>query len=214
MQKKRFYSKGEFSNNTYTYCVLDEIQPYDIIPIDTILLINNTFKQFVPCTDKSFYRIRFTKENSITFIAGDKDNISISADLNDTKKTQNISGNEESVLFLEVNKKIHEMYLITDSLSKIFVKYKGTNEFDSICNQLDSCYYQNFNYYKNYLQDFIIQHPNKLASISAFYQKIGYRPFFSVTENRELVEKMMKELSITYPNNQHVKALGEKFSDE
>ncbi|MDD3281652.1 MAG: DUF4369 domain-containing protein [Bacteroidales bacterium] len=213
-KKNGFTVKGDFSNNTHTYCVLDEIQPYDVIPIDTILLINNKFNHFVPCTEKSFYRIRFTKENNISFIAGDKDVISITADLNDTKKTQNISGNEESVLFLEVNKKIHEMYLITDSLSKIFVEYKGTDQFDSICNHLDSCYYQNFEYYQNYLKDFIIQHPNKLASISAFYQKIGHRPFFSVTENRELIEKMVKELSISYPNNQHVKALKEKLSDE
>jgi hypothetical protein len=209
-----FTVKGKFENNHYAYCVLDEVRPYEIAALDTILLINNGFSYFVNTIEKGFYRIRFDDTTFITFIAGDKDNISLTGDLLCIKNTQNIIGNEESKLFLEVNRKVHEMYLITDSLAKIFVAYKDTEAFDSIRTQLDSCYYHNFEYYKNYLRDFIIQHPNKLASISAFYQKIGYRNFFSDIEDKELLDKMIKELSIAYPSNQHVIALKERLEHD
>ncbi len=212
--KSGFTVKGNFENCRFNYCVLDEVRPYEIVTLDTILLIKNSFSHFVNTLEKGFYRIRFDDTTFITFIAGNKDNIFLSGDVLDIKKTQKIIGNEESELFLEVNRKVYEMYLITDSLAKIFVAYKNTTAFDTIRPQLDTCYYKNFDYYKNYLKDFIIQHPNKLASISAFYQKIGHRNFFSSTEDRELLDRMIKELTIAYPSNQHVIALKEKLNHD
>ncbi len=213
-QKNGFTVKGDFTHNKYNFCVLDEILPTEIIPTDTILLLNNSFSHTINRTEKGFYRIRFEDTVYITFIAGEKDNISIKGNLDNIKNTQEITGNEESKLFLEVNKKIHEMYLITDSLSKIFLDQKDHEDFARISEELNASYFYYFNLYKEYLHDFIIQHPNKLASISAFYQKIGHRSFFSSEEDRELLEKMIKELSISYPNNQHVIALKEKLENE
>ena len=213
-KKQGFTVKGDFKNCRYTVAAIEEVKPYEIVTLDTVLIVNDKLTHHVDCLEKGFYCIRFNDTLSVTFIAGDKDNIFIEADLRDIKNTQAIKGNEESVLFLEVNRKIHEMYKITDSLSKIFVQYQDTEEFDSIRTALDSCYFTHFRYYKTYLQDFILQHPNKLASISAFYQKIGYRSFFDRFEDRALLEKMTHELSISYPNNQHVVALKEKLNNE
>lgn len=213
-EKHGFTVKGDFKNCQYTVAAIEEVKPYEIVTLDTILIVNGKLTHHVDCLEKGFYCIRFNDTLSVTFIAGDKDNISIEADLRDIKNTQVIKGNEESVLFLEVNRKINEMYNITDSLSKIFIQYKDTEQFDSVRSSLDSCYYTHFRYYKTYLQDFILQHPNKLASISAFYQKIGYRSFFDRFEDRALLEKLVHELSISYPNNQHVIALKEKLNNE
>lgn len=212
--KDGFTVKGKFMKSNYKVCILDEVLPDEIVTKDTILLIDNGFSYFVPTIEKGFYRIRFDDTVAITFIAGNKDNILLEGNLSDIKNTQKISGNEESELFLQVNKKVHEMYLITDSLTKIFKQYENTEQFDSITVHLDSCYYRNFHLYRNYLYDFIIQHPNKLASISAFYQKIGHRNFFSSVDDRELLNKMVHELSISYPNNQHVIALKKRLNNE
>ncbi|MDD2621827.1 MAG: DUF4369 domain-containing protein [Bacteroidales bacterium] len=213
-EKHGFTVNGEFQNANYLMAVLEEVNPYEIIPLDTVLLINGKLKHKVNAIEKSFYRLRFADTVTITFIAGNKDNIFLEGDLSDIKNTQKVKGNEESVLFLEVNKKIHEMYMITDSLSKIFVQYKDSEQFDSIRIELDSCYYRNFRYYKSYLQDFILQHPNKLASISAFHQKIGHRAFFNRYEDRELAEKLAQELSIAYPENKHFIAFKERLEYE
>ena len=49
-----FTVKGKFENNHYAYCVLDEVRPYEIAALDTILLINNGFSYFVNTIEKDF----------------------------------------------------------------------------------------------------------------------------------------------------------------
>jgi len=203
---------GEIEHCDNSYLVLMQILPQKIVMIDTVLFLNGKFSHYIKSEEVGVYLLQFSDDVFLSFIANSGDKLIFSGDAANILKTYNIQGNEETELLIETRRKLDQIYQQTELLSKEFVRYTDNDDFDSI-KKIDSAYTALFDTHKAYLADFIRSHPDKLASLMAFYQALGRNAFFSVEEDRELLEVIYVALSKKYPNSIYVKDLAEKLEE-
>ncbi|MDR1459545.1 MAG: DUF4369 domain-containing protein [Bacteroidales bacterium] len=202
---------GRIENYDKTYFVLKKILPEEVVLVDTVLILNGSFSYRIKSKQTGIYLLEFSDTLFVSFIAAPGDNLILSADANNIRQTYDIQGNEETKLLLENQRRLESLYQQTKFLSDKFIRSTYKNNFDSVKIVLDSIYVVNFNAHKDYLTDFILSHPNKLASLMAFYQLLGNNAFFSLKEDRVLLDSIYPVLSATYPDNVYIDDLKEKL---
>ena len=203
---------GTFDNCDKRYFVLLQMLPDDLVPIDTVLLLNGTFSYKIKNEQIGVYFMQFSDTTMLPFIADMGEKLVFSGDWNNLSKNYTAIGSEETKLLLENRRKLDTLYLKTEDLSRQFVLYTGYGNYDSVAvKRLDSIYDSNFAAHKQYLTESILSHPDKLASLFAFYQTLGTNSFFSMKEDAEILRKIYSALSEKYPNSIYVKDLHEKL---
>ena len=118
-----------------------------------------------------------------------------------------ISGSPETEALLELDNRLYDLYLFTDSLAQIFEEHKYLEDFDSIRTELDTQVNNRYAMHQTYLKQFIAQHFTSLVSLIAFYQACGRHRFFSTETDHDLLVEIYNHLSQQYPENKHVIAL-------
>ena len=212
-RRDRIIILGEITNCNNSYLVLMQILPQEVVVIDTVLFLNGKFSHYIKSEEVGVYLLEFSDDVFLSFIADLGDRLIFSGDASNLLKTYNIQGNNETELLIETRRKLDQIYQQTELLSKEFVRYTYRDDFDSI-RKIDSAYTALFDTHKAYLTDFIRSYPDKLASLMAFYQTLGRNAFFSVEQDRELLEIIYVALSKKYPNSIYVKNLEEKLFEE
>ena len=157
--------------------------------------------------------MEFSDTTFISFIADVGGKLVFSGDADNLQKTYNVQGSEEAGLLLQNNRKLDTLYLEVEKLSVEFKKYAYENYSDSTIAVLDSLYYIYFDSHKQYLTDFILSHPDKLASLFAFYQTLGKNSFFTIKKDAYLLKEIYPSLSKRYPDNIYVKDIKEKLEE-
>ena len=213
-KQNKIMISGKIENCDNRYCVLMQILPEEAVVVDTILLFNGKFSARIKSDDVGVYLLKFSDDDFISFIAMPKDELVFSGNINNLTQTCEVKGNEESELLLETNRKLNNLYKDIEPLSKEFVNHTYSDDFDSINKILDSSYNVLVEKHRQYLVDFIVSNPDKLVSLFAFYQGVGYHTFFSVNEDRDLLEMIYSGISKKYPNSIHVNYLREKLKGE
>ncbi|MDR1878454.1 MAG: DUF4369 domain-containing protein [Bacteroidales bacterium] len=205
---------GVFENSDKPYFVLLQIAPDELIPVDTVLLLKGRFSCRIKTDQAGVYLMRFSDTSFISFIANKGDKLSFTGDVANLNRTYSVQGNEESELLLLNRRKLDELYDKTKILSKEFISHTGRSDFDSVKNRIDSIYQVNFELHKRYLTDCMLAHPNRLASLLAFYQKLGNNAFFTMKEDKDLLKTIYPALAKAYPDNLYIKDLEEKLAEQ
>lgn len=203
---------GHFENSG-GILFLDEITPEKtVVTLDTILLVNGNFNYRFKPEYEGIYRLRANDTSLLPFVAGGNDNLTFSGDARNLIGSYRVDGNISSQMLWETSRRVHEMYRLTDSLSRIFMEAQRTNSPPPP--SLDSCYYTHFLACKSALAALIENHPSELAAISIFHQRIGVNRFFSEQNDSALYRMMKEKLVAAHPDNPHIKALQEEFEYE
>jgi len=204
---------GEIEHCTTSYMLLMQVFPDEAIAVDTVLLLNGKFFHQIKSENIGVYLLKFSDDFFLSFIADKGDKLIFSGDANNMQQTYDIQGNEETRLLVETRRKLDDVYQRAKLLSNEFVRDTYHDNFDSI-KMIDSAYTVLFEQHKAYLSRFIRSHPDKLASLMAFYQTLGHNAFFSVKEDKELLKIIYSALSKKYPNSLYVNDLKEKLEEE
>jgi hypothetical protein len=212
--RNRVIISGVIENCDKPWFILKQILPDEVFPVDTVLLFKDKFSCRIKSDQVGIYTLQLTDTLFISFIANPNDKLIFYADANNLMQTYDIQGNEETKLLIENQRKLEQLYQETKLLSNQFIQSTYHNNFDSINRVIDSIYTINFNEHKKYLTDFILSHPDKLASLMAFYQRLGSNAFFSIEEenDRQILDSIYPLLSNTYSNSIYIYDLKEKLS--
>lgn len=195
---------GQIQGNSFSKLVVEELTPEGIQKIDSTTVINNKFKVTLKLSEPGFYFLRFSSTNFISLVVEPGNVISLEAPADSIGYPTTLNGSTESMLLLDLNHNLDQCYRVTDSLSRIFKSYQGTDAFDSIKAVLDTTYYTMFTQHKTWLTTYIETHPKSLTTIIAFYQNLGRRSFFSANEDYAIMAKIDQNLGAMFPKNQHV----------
>jgi hypothetical protein len=210
--RNRIMISGVIENYDKSCFVLKQILPDEVLPVDTVLVLNGKFSYRLKSNQVGVYLLQFNDTLFTTFIANPDDELVFYADVNNLRQTYDVQGNEETKLLIENQRKLEQLYQKTKLLSDRFIRFDYKDNFDSLTRELDSIYAVNFDNHKKYLTDFILSHPDKLASLMAFYQLLGNNAFFSMEEDRKLLDSVYPILSKTYPESIYIDDLKEKLS--
>ena len=204
---------GEIVHCNSSYLPLMQILPDEIVVIDTVLLLNGKFSHRIKSKEVGVYLLQVEDNVFLSFIADLGDKLIFSGDAANLQNTYDIQGNEETKLLVDTRRKLEQVYQQTKPLSNDFVRYTENSQLDSI-QKIDSLYNVLFETHKTYLTNIIRSNPDKLASLMAFYQKLGVNAFFSIEQDKELLKIMYPALSKKYPNSIYIKDLQEKLEEE
>lgn len=210
-RRNESFLSGQFKNSG-SIIFLDEILPDEIRTVDTLLIVNGFFSYRFNRKEEGIYRLRFSDSNLLSFVSGPADHIEVTGDARDLVHSYRIRGNTSSEMLWESNRRVNEMYALTDSLSRIFKKARTVDSLGAVVAQLDSCYYTHFLTCKTALTALIENHPSELAALPVFYQRIGTRSIFSEETDSVLFHNMLGKLTEKHPENPHVKALQERLN--
>ena len=203
---------GTIEHCDNAYLLLFQVLPNEVVVVDTVLVLNEKFSHRIKSEEVGVYLLKFSDDVLLSFIADLGDRLVFSGDADNLQKTYDIKGNQETELLMQTQRKLNQVYQETELLSKEFVRHTYNENRDSI-QQIDSLYTVLFDAHKTFLTDFISSHPDKLASLMAFYQALGRNNFFSVEEDRDLLEIIYAALSKKYPNSIYTKDLEEKLGE-
>jgi hypothetical protein len=209
-RQNQIHLSGKFENADKRYLLLSKIaEADDVVFIDTLLLLNGRFSHTVTEEKIGIYLLKYDDNTLLSFIAQNGDRLVFSGDVRNLNRTYDVQGNEETRLFLEMWHKLNQFKDKTKEWAAIFERHKYMDDYEEICRHLDSLYSEEFAIHKEYLTQFIHQHRGKLATLPAFYQKIGYNAFFDKQKDRPLLQEIYNGLLLTYPNSVYTADLKE-----
>ena len=212
-KQNKIIISGEIEHCNNSYLLLMQVLPDEVIPIDTVLVLNKKFFHRIKSEEVGVYLLKFSNDVHLSFIADKGDNLIFSGDAYNLLKTYTIQGNEETKLLMATRRKLDDIYRQTELLSKEFVRHTYNDNFDSL-KIIDSAYTALFEQHKAYLTDVIRSNPDKLASLMAFYQTLGRNAFFSIKDDKKLLEEIYPILSKKYPNTLYINDLKKKLEGE
>jgi thiol-disulfide isomerase/thioredoxin len=171
---------GKFENSSGKKLVLYEMGTYNMIPVDSIIIGEDGQFSFQGELEQvRFMTLRATSLNYLTLIVFPGEDIKISANLENLQQTATVNGSKESVLALELNKKMHNTIMKLDSLSNSYrdslnnpatdielLRETTRERFEDISEQQ-----------RQFTIDFINRNPGSLASLMALYQQVDPRNF-------------------------------------
>jgi hypothetical protein len=209
-KQNKIIISGEIEHCNSSYLLLMQILPDEVVAIDTVLILNGKFSHRIKSEQVGVFLLKFSNDIFLPFIAEKGDKLIFSGDADNLLKTYTIQGNEETKLLLKTQRELDDVYRQTELLSKEFVRHTYNDNFDSI-KIIGSIYTVLFEQHKAYLTDFIRSNPDKLASLMAFYQTLGHNAFFSIKEDKKLLEEIYPILSKKYHNSLYINDLKEKL---
>ncbi|MBS4013638.1 MAG: TlpA family protein disulfide reductase [Bacteroidetes bacterium] len=210
-----FIIKGKLKNAANIRFGIDELTPKDLVPVDSIFTDNEGKFAYrsLNIEDAGFYILRINRINSLTLLIEPGEVVSLTGDANNILKTAEIDGSAGSNLMLKLNRKLAQSYNVLDSLADLYRESRYLPEFDNIRQTLNAEYVRIYEGQKNFVQKFIKNNPESLASIIALNQYLGARMLLTMSENFELFESLSNSLSAIYPTNKHVIDLKRQISN-
>ncbi len=154
------------------------------------------------------YQLMLSPYNTLTTIAQGGDRLTITAEAEDLVATYRVSGGEEAVLVCQLDSALHAF---AQSVEQLYAFYVKNLDDDSARTEVEKNYLQLRQDHKQYLQKFIQQHPDKMASYIAFYQSYNRGVFFNELKDRETLETITQSLKSKYPNNPYIQNMQQRM---
>ena len=216
-KKSLIVIEGDIAGASNDKITLALITNEGLEPLDSMRLKNGHFCFELKATDKSakeraaspmMYQIMLSPYNTLTTIAKGGDHILIQANAENLIEKYHVSGGEEAVLMGQLDSALHTFVQPADSLYQLY-SYDIYN--DSLREATEQQYLQLVEHHKQYLKQFIQQHPDQMASFVAFYQSYNRRHFFNEQEDKVLLRQITQNLKNKYPENPYVQKMQERL---
>ena len=150
------------------------------------------------------FQLFLSEENSLATMAKKGDRLKITADAQDLTRTYQISGGEEAVLMHQLDSTLTAFVIPTE---KLYETYQENSENDSVRADIEAQYVKMLQDHKDYLREFIQNHPDNMASYIAFFQSYNRRNFFDIYQDLDILKQINDNLSKVYPESEYVKAM-------
>lgn len=150
------------------------------------------------------FQLFLSEDNSLATMAKKGERLKITADAQDLTRTYQITGGEEAVLMHQLDSTLTAFVIPTENL---YETYQKNSDNDSIRAAIESQYVEMLQKHKEFLQDFIQNHPNNMASYIAFFQSYNRRNFFNIYQDLDILKQINNNLSKVYPESEYVKAM-------
>lgn len=216
-KKSLIVIEGDIAGASNDKITLALITNEGLEPLDSMRLKNGHFCFELKATDKSakeraaspmMYQIMLSPYNTLTTIAKGGDHILIQANAENLIEKYHVSGGEEAVLMGQLDSALHTFVQPADSLYQLY-SYDIYN--DSLREATEQQYLQLVEHHKQYLKQFIQQHPDQMASFVAFYQSYNRRHFFNEQKDKVLLRQITQNLKNKYPENPYVQKMQERL---
>jgi hypothetical protein len=181
--------------------------------IDSVNMRNGHFEFKISSEDERIkerenapmmFQLFLSEENSLSTMAKKGERLKITADAQDLTRTYCITGGEEAVLIHQLDSSLTAFVIPTE---KLYETYQNNSENDSIRSEIEAQYVKMLHNHQQYLQDFIQNHPNNMASYIAFFQSYNRRNFFDIYMDLDMLKQINSSLSKVYPESEYVKSM-------
>ncbi len=181
--------------------------------IDSAKLTTNSFKF---CIDKQnhkcnqlkdsplMFKLFISSENGIYTIVNENEDIYIEADANNLIKSYSISGGTEAFLIHQLDS---ALLTFINSVDELYLLYENNINIDSVKDKIESSYIVLMQNHRTFLENFIEEHPNNMASYVAFFQSYNRARFFDKEKDINILRKINSNLSKKYPESEYVKSM-------
>ncbi len=184
---------------------LEELEVRSSILLDSIVLPSDgRFNFQIEIQDVGFYVLRTNKENSIILQLEKGENAIVSSSESDFNIDYKVDGSPGSKLYHKFDQFIQYQKLRIDSLANEYYTSRGTKNFLETKVRLDSVYEVIFNNQKDYVVNFIKEHPSTLVTLIVINRKLGNTTVLDEEKDFHLFHTTDSLLTLTYPNNKHV----------
>ena len=150
------------------------------------------------------FQLFLSEDNCISTMAKKGEHLQITADAENLTRTYHISGGEEAVLMHQLDSALTAFAIPTE---KLFEPYKSNIYDDSVRAAIEAQYVPLVQQHRQYLENFIDEHPNNMACYIAFYQSFNRRTFFDPLQDLALLKKINANMSKIYPESEYVKTM-------
>ena len=181
--------------------------------IDSVNMRNGHFEFKISSEDERIkerenapmmFQLFLSEENSLSTMAKKGERLKITADAQDLTRTYCITGGEEAALIHQLDSSLTAFVIPTE---KLYETYQNNSENDSIRSEIEAQYVKMLHNHQQYLQDFIQNHPNNMASYIAFFQSYNRRNFFDIYMDLDMLKQINSSLSKVYPESEYVKSM-------
>lgn len=150
------------------------------------------------------FQLFLSEENSLATMAKKGERLKITADAQDLTRTYQITGGEEAVLMHQLDSSLTAFVIPTE---KLYETYQENSENDSVRADIEAQYVKILQDHRNYLREFIQNHPDNMASYIAFFQSYNRRNFFDIYQDLDMLKQINDNLSKIYPESEYVKSM-------
>ncbi len=196
---------GHILNADTTMLYLDEVNVYDIIPMDSMTLRKKgNFSFAFRSKEAGFYQLRLNPNQVILLFPKPGQHIKVHADASNLLSTLSIEGSNDTEQLTKLIFMLNETRAKLDSVSKLA---QGVTQ-DSILTRLNKEYNQILESHRKASMVYILTHSNSLSSLYALYQQ--YQPdayVFYKSTDIQFFKIVSDSLSKYYPGSKHVAAL-------
>ena len=95
---------------------------------------------------------------------------------------------------------------VTES-NKLYEVYQENLENDSARGEVETLYMNLLFSHREFLEKFIADHPNNMATYIAFFQSYNRRNFFDVYQDLDVLKQINANMSKVYPESEYVKTM-------
>lgn len=210
-QKKNIVIKGEISGNPPSSVKIIELLPNGSQMIDSASIINGKFKYIISQKSTSFYELIFGAEETFIFTAKGGDKLSFTGNYTMGKHTFEMKGSDENDVFMEMNRRLDDCYIVTDSLSKILKTAMYKEDYLDVKKSIDESYQNTFDQHRQWLISVINNNPQSLISLLAYYQALGNNRFFNDVEDFQIMTLIYNNLQKEFSENVHFEYFSKNF---
>ncbi len=157
--------------------------------------------------EPTFFTLNLGKKN-ITFLNDSNIAMKISGNLASIEENYQITNSPESAYIKQLNNNLRNTISEIDELQNKYIKATSPVEKGAITSQISS----QIEKHKEFIGEFISNHPRSFASYYAIYQKFDNETFvLNVYDKRDQIfyATIATSLNVYYPNNERVKNLYE-----
>ena len=203
-EKPMFRIQGKLANTKGETLYLTELSPGGIANVDTTIIGEDGSFSFKYVPDHvGFYQVKLDERNFSTLLLDTNQCITLTADARDLANSYSTVGSMDTKLFIELNNNLMNTMRKRDSLSSVYqqlLSKMGMNnpKVDSLGGVIQPEYDKLMDAHEKYLNDFIRNNQNSLASVIAIQQ-------LDPEENMELYDMLNVSINKKYPESPFVK---------
>ncbi|MFC2112509.1 thioredoxin-like domain-containing protein [Bacteroidota bacterium] len=199
--------RGKVENGDRIMIYLDEQGLHKITNVDsTKLKRDGSFDLKDRIEAPTFYNLHLGNRNIIPLLIKPGDIVEVITSDSGFVADYQLSGSEESLHLLSLNKRMSQTKKSLDSLTLIFEQNQGAGE--DILVQLQEEYSDVIQSQRRYSIQFVLEHMTSMASIYAIYQRIDEDEYVLNTFRDVQILKITGEaLDTIYPESEYVKSL-------
>lgn len=211
---------GHLTKMANEWLYIEELEVSKVNLLDSVKVgIDGSFEINLEVEEAGFYILKTHGDNFILLLIDPNESITINCTSELFSEGYEIEGSEDSKLLKDFGHFMIDQKRKVDSLAIELNNSKGSENFYKKRMELDSAYFEIFEYQRNYVINFVETYPASLASLIVINRKLGNNSILDEEADFIYFHRLDSALMRQYPTNKHAldhhnrvkKIRGEKY---